>query len=172
MVSIILILLATATWVWHSLIIQHKPLEIAPDNWEHVKQQYPFPATDIGKEQLSHETAEVLLQSNPFSPLRKPISESEKGTTDTPSEPVAPPPKSLVFTYKGRVSIGGQERSIMQETTTKKTYFLQVGQAVAEFKVLDITQNQVVLSNLTTHEELVVSLASSAPPKKEMPTSP
>ena len=68
--------------------------------------------------------------------------------------------------------MGNQQRAIVEEGASHKTYFLQVGQTVAGFKVLDIGQKQVVLSNLATQEELVVSLASLTAPAQEAVKKP
>ena len=70
---------------------------------------------------------------------------------------VSGPPQ---FIYKGRINLGKKQRAVIEETTAKKTYFLEVGQAVAGFKVLDIQEKQVILSDPQTSKEVAVSLAS------------
>jgi hypothetical protein len=69
---------------------------------------------------------------------------------------VAASPK---FVYKGRINVGSRQRAILEDAAARKTYFLEVGQAVAGFKVLDIAENRVVLSDPQTNQEVVVSLS-------------
>ena len=60
------------------------------------------------------------------------------------------------FLYKGHVDLGKRQRAIVAETTTGKTYFLEVGQEVAGFKVLDISRTEVVLSDVKTAQQIVI----------------
>ena len=107
---------------------------------------------------LSTETVEALVRANPFSPQRRLKPPPSGGETGGGSgEPVAAPkPK---FFFKGRIDLGKRQRAIVEDTTSHKTYFLEVGQEVAGFKVLDIAENRVVLSDLQTKQEVVVSLS-------------
>ena len=169
----ILAVTAVAAWVWRATLVHARRMQLPPESWEQVKQQYPLPEAMTSVASLSVEAAQELLHINPFSPQRRPLSEPSQtsgasaGSAEGPAAPQAP-----AFLYKGRVFMGDQQRAIVEEGRIHKTYFLQVGQTVAGFKVLDIGQKQVVLSNLATQEELVVSLASSAAPTKEAATSP
>ena len=154
----ILAVFGLSAWGWHQAVVRSKPGRLPAESWEHVKQQYPLP-DELGiTDGLPVESAQAVVQANPFSQQRHPPVElgGQAGTA-----PPTPPPAAFVF--KGRVTIGSRERAIMEETASKKTYFLQVGQTVAGFKVLDIGQKSVLLSNLTTKEELVVAIASGKP---------
>ena len=121
----------------------------------------PPELTDAQK--VSPEIFEAIISANPFSPVRRiatPSGESRPG--EGPAELTAPPKPQ--FAYKGLIKLGNRQRAILEETTTHKTHFLEVGQEVAGFKVLDIAENRVVLSDPQTKEELVVSVASKASP--------
>ena len=114
---------------------------------------------------LSQEMADAVVRADPFSPQRRLVPPpATGGTGDREGSGDGGQPPQPAFTYKGRVHLGQRQRAIVEETTTRKTYFLEVGQEVAGFKVLDIAENQVVLSNLHTHEEVVVSLTTTALP--------
>ena len=110
------------------------------------------------------ETVEAVVQANPFSPQRRFV---PPPTTGGSAGAASPPIDKAQFLYKGQISVGKRQRAIMENTTTRKTHFLEVGQEVAGFKVLDIAQNQVVLSDLQLHEDVVVPLVTSAGPGGE-----
>ena len=156
------IILAVMAWGWQNTALRAKPIDIHPESWEHVKQQYPLPEERSPIQGPAVEPLDEMLHANPFSPERKPLQPvvAATGAPNAGALLAAAAPKAA-FIYKGRVTMGQQQRAIMEDTTTKKTFFLQVGQEVAGFKVLDITQKQVLLSDPNTHEEVVVSLASS-----------
>ena len=60
--------------------------------------------------------------------------------------------------------MGAVRRAIVEDAANKKTYFLQVGQEVAGFKVLDIDESQVILSDLNTQKQMVVSRSLATSP--------
>ena len=144
---------------WWQQRVRHAPVEgIAGDPWDKVKAQYPLPDEALEVPRLSPEAAASLVEANPFSPKRRFVppavgTGTQTGGVEQPPEPV--------FAYKGRINLGKRQRAVVEDTTTKKTYFLEVGQEVAGFKVLDISESEVLLSDLTTNEELVISLTSS-----------
>jgi hypothetical protein len=97
------------------------------------------------------------VKANPFSPQRRTAPpQTTSGAAGTSGAAAAKPATQLV--YKGRVSLGATQRAIVEDVTTKKTYFLQVGQEVAGYKVLDMAENEVVLSDVKTHETLQLRL--------------
>jgi hypothetical protein len=60
--------------------------------------------------------------------------------------------------------MGTKQRAVLQDVTSQKTYFLQLGQEVAGFKVLDIAENRVLLSDPHTQEEVVVPITTKPSP--------
>jgi len=168
-VSTITLALATAgiavlVWWWRSTMVRLEPVSVKGEPWTHVQEQYPMPQDISERSKLSPETSETILAANPFSPTRGAVPPSGDGGASSgggtaPAEP--PKPK---FTFKGLIKLGSRVRAIVEDATSQKTHFLEVGQEVAGFKVLDIAENQVLLSNLLTSEEVVVALTPKAAP--------
>jgi hypothetical protein len=150
---------ALATWSWQASVFRTHPTEVTEEAWGEVKDAYPLPQDAVPRAPFSAEMADAVVRANPFSPQRRfvPPPPSQGGAGGAP-EPIASPR----FIYKGQISVGGRQRAIVENTTAQKTHFLEVGQEVAGFKVLDITQNRVVLSDLQTHKDVVVPLVSTA----------
>ena len=153
------VVVALATWRWQASIFRAQPTRAIEDAWEQVKEAYPLPQDVAGRVPISAQTAEAVVRANPFSPQRRFVPPPPTQRTGGPlTEPLQP----AAFIYKGQISVGKRQRAILENTATQKTHFLEVGQEVAGFKVLDIAQTQVVVSNLHTHEDVVVPLVSSA----------
>lgn len=148
------------SWSWRRSVFA-TPAEHAPagERWDHVKQDYPIVQEPPHVAGLSQELLESVVRANPFSPTRNyiPPPADESGEA---GRQVSKPPVPL-FVYKGRINLGSKQRAIMEDTTTKKTYFLEVGQEVAGCKVLDITENRVVLSDPNTKKDVEILLMSS-----------
>lgn len=125
-----------------------------------------MPQTAVPRSPVTSNTLEAVVLANPFSSKRRaapvPSDSSEIPADAAPGTPDAKPQPT--FVYKGRIALGDRSRAIVEDRTTQKTYFVEVGQEVAGFKVLDMTENRVVLSDLQTRQEVVVSLTSSSPP--------
>lgn len=161
----------TGTWWWRVSVFRGTPVQVNRESWEHVKREYPFSEEVEAPQPLPKETLEAIVRANPFSPQRRPLT-PERGGGDGASGggvaegPEVPPQPQ--FVYKGRILVGQRPRAIVEDLTAKKTYFLEVGQAVAGFKVLDMTEKQVVLSDPQTHEDVVVSLT----PASRQPVQP
>ena len=158
-------LIAAGAWRWQVGVFRsvRSDPHLKADAWEHVKTQYPMPLEPSPPPALSTELFEAVVNANPFSPQR--------GTAGHPAAPEAggagggaAAPASPKFVYKGRINVGSHQRAILEDTAAHKTYFLEVGQAVAGFKVLDIAEKQVVLSDPQAQQELVVPLASKSGP--------
>jgi len=155
-----LIVVAAGAWRWHASVARAPEREVAGESWERVTQDFPMAEPPAEPAGLAEQAAETVLKANPFSPERRRVplpqggaAAGEGGASGQPLEPQAPQ-----FAFKGRVVLGTRQRAVVEETRTQKTYFLEVGQEVAGFKVLDIAENRVVLSHLQTNEEVVVSL--------------
>ena len=161
--TIALAVIASGTWWWQAGVFRAKPTEVKSDAWDHVKEDYPLVQEPSTPPRLSAEMVDALVHANPFSSQRRLVPPPSGGdATGAGAEAIEPPkPK---FAYKGHLNLGSRQRAIVEDTTTHKTHFLEVGQEVAGFKVLDITENRVVLSDLHTHEEIVLSVTSPASP--------
>src|SRR3989338_180803 len=153
-----LALLALGVWSWHAGVRQTQQADVPSDPWERVKEHYPMAQEPQETPAASSKVlAEAVGRATPFSPKRRavPPPMGAEGGMEGQAEalPLAP-----VFVYKGHINVGQRPRAIVENTATRKTHFLEVGQEVTGFKVLDITENRVVLSNLKTQEEVVVTL--------------
>ena len=153
--AVALALLTAVVWRWQAAVFHAPRDEVKHESWDHVKEAYPMPKEATDPPQLAPELVESVVRANPFSPNRRltPLAGGESGGRGGATTKPLP----LRFRYKGRINLGKQ-RAIVEETTTHKTYFLEVGQEVAGFKVLDIAENRVVLSDPQTRQEIVVSL--------------
>ena len=149
---------ALASWWWRATIFHAPRIEAGSEQWEPIKQAYPIPAATAETPGTSQAALETILQENPFSAQRHPVTATATGGEGEEPEPMeAPKPE---FAYRGRINMGQRQRAIMEDLRTKKTYFLEVGQVVATFKVLDITETQVLLSDPQRSETVVVPLTS------------
>ena len=154
-----LAVIAIGAWQWQLSVARSARAELKTEPWEQVKAQHPMPAEPAQTPALSPDVVEAVLAANPFSPQRKAVAAAAEGPGQAaPGQPVEPPAPQLL--YKGRINVGSSKRAIIEDTTAKKTYFLELGQAVAGFKVLDIGETQVVLSDPKSHENVIVPLAS------------
>ena len=147
---------AIAVVRWRSAIVRAERLEVAGESWEHVKADYPPPPEPSEPPALAAEIFDAVLQANPFSPQRLPASADGGAAAGGAAGQGVSAPIIPQFLYKGRVDLGKRQRAIVEETTTGKTYFLEVGQEVAGFKVLDISQTEVVLSDVKTAQQIVI----------------
>ena len=163
-VALSLAVVTVGVWRWRSSVFRSPRLQEASESWDQLKEAYPLPSGPQALPTLPNEVVDAVLHANPFSPQRRAVP-TDVGNPQQGggggSAPVAIGPPQ--FIYKGRIHLGKRQRAVIEETTSKKTYFLEVGQAVAGFKVLDIQENQVVLSDPQTSKEVVVSLASKEP---------
>ena len=152
--------LVMGVWGWRASVFRAERLPVNSESWDRVKTEYPLPDESAALSVLSAETAEAVVRANPFSPLRRFVPPPpDQGTDGKGGVPAVIPAQ---FAYKGRVNLGNRQRAILENLATHKTYFLEVGQEVAGFKVLDIAENRVVLSDPQTNKEVVVSLTSSS----------
>ena len=147
------------------LSIRHEQKNGLPkESWQRIKEEYPLPSEQVSDVVVPTETFTAFLAANPFSPQRRqlpPPSDQAGGSGEAGREAKPPAPK---FIYKGRMQLGSRQRAILEDSSIGKTYFLEVGQGVANFKVLDIDEKRVLLSDPLTHEEVAVSLTSTAGP--------
>ena len=156
------LLLVAAIWMWRAAVFRVQRVEVRDESWEHLKEDYPIPEEGGARAQLAVDLFTGMIQANPFSSERrlKPpppeiAGEGERGGTLPPAQK---------FVYKGQIKLGARVRAIVEDLAVKKPFFLEVGQEVAGCKVLDIAENRVLLSDLKTNEEIVVSLTSTTNP--------
>lgn len=156
-------LLTMAVWWWQQRVVHTRPAEIKDEAWVRVKEAYPLPAELTASTFASTGSVEAIIRTNPFSSKRRTVASPSGGAQDDGMGGGAsePPPKPQ-FIYKGRINVGSHQRAIVEDTTSHKTYFLEVGQEVAGFKVLDIAENRVLLSDLKTHNDVVVAISSTS----------
>ncbi|MBI1991722.1 MAG: hypothetical protein HYS71_00580 [Candidatus Omnitrophica bacterium] len=171
--AFVLVAVTAASWGWQRGIVRAAPVEVREEGWKRVKDEYPLASANQPPVSFSSATAEAVARANPFSPTRRvvprPISEgtgTEEGWEET-GEFLTP---RLI--YRGQIRVGQSLRAIMEDAATKKTHFLEVGQEVAGFKVLDMTQRQVIVWNFKTQEEVVVPLVSSTRFEREETAPP
>ena len=161
--TVVLAALAVGAWWWRAAVLQRQPTGLERDPWEHVRARYPHLEEDTAAASLSAEVFDAVVRANPFSSKRRavppPEASGEEGSEVAASEPGKPQ-----FSYKGRIALGSRQRAIVEDLSAKKTHFLEVGQEVAGFKVLDIEESRVLLSDLRTNEEVVLPIVTSSSP--------
>ena len=160
--AVVCMALALVAWQWQQAIRRRQPRAVVAEPWEHVKELFPTPDALEPPSATEAETLQRIVQANPFSRQRRHVAQPAEDTTETAQ---TPPPASFVF--KGRVVMGPKQRGILEDRRQKKTVFVQAGQEVSGFQVVDIKEEEMVLLNLETKEELHVPLASKTSPSKE-----
>ncbi len=153
-----LALLALMSWSWRSRVAHSSALDVPPQVWDHVRGQFPMPPAQEAAESDSSEALAGLVEANPFSSQRRQVLEGQANDRE------APGPAGPAFLYKGRIQLGARQRAIVEDRATGKTYFLEVGQEVAGHKVLDITEDRVILSAPDTQEHLELLLLPQSSP--------
>lgn len=151
------------SWGWRHAVIKAVPPAVPKESWEHVREQFPMPPDPSEPGRLTKETVDAVLQADPFLPDRgkQPVvSGAQPGNTESGPATVETP----TFAYKGRIALGQRQRAILEQLQTHKTHFLEVGQEVAGFKLLDIQDDRVILSDPQTHEEISILLSSKRKP--------
>lgn len=147
-------------WNWQQGLQRHLSAPTATEPWQQIRERYPMPAPFKPSPELSEAFLRSVVRANPFSPTRRQAAQDAGGDSGEASGPLAPPPPQFIF--KGRIVMGTKQRAVLEDATSKKTFFLQAGQEVAGFKVLDITENQVVLSNPNSQEPLLIKKETSS----------
>ena len=155
--AVLLLAALAGTWWWRSAISRIPPIELKDEPSDRVKEQFPVPQEDSEPPRVSAEMIESVVRANPFSPKRR-LAPPAAGGGAGPGASEGTAAAAPKFAYKGRINVGRQPRAIVEDTAAHKTYFLEVGQEVAGFKVLDIDEKRVVLSDPRTKEEIAVSL--------------
>lgn len=164
--AVCLAVIAAGAWQWQRGVFRAARAQdrLAVEPWEQVKTQYPLPTESSPAPVSSAELFDAVVGASPFSPQRRsPAGAAGGPEAGGPGGGTVKPP-APTFVYKGRINVGGSQRAIVEDATAHKTHFLEVGQEVAGFKVLDIAEKQVVLSDPQSQQELLVPLASKSGP--------
>ena len=149
--AIFTVALAIGGWWWRSQVMTSEAVEVPEQPWEPVRDRFPLPAAETEPLGTTGEALQQFIEANPFSPTRRYVPPPDAAEPKEPQEAQKPQ-----FVYKGRIQLGTRQRAILEDLTVRKTHFLEVGQQVAGYKVLDISENQVLLSDLQTDEEVAV----------------
>ncbi len=162
--SLMLGLMVAIAWRWHAVVFRSMPAETSPPR--PARAAAPVMALFEEPEEVpavSRAVIESVVRANPFSSERgtRPPASTEAAARESAAK-AAKEPAAPQFAYKGRIDVGQRRRAIVEDLATRKTYFLEVGQSVAGFKVLDITERQVVLSHPQTNEAVVVSSTTAS----------
>ena len=162
--SVSLAVAALAVVRWRVVAVRGERVEAAGESWDRVKDAYPILQEEPSQAVPGLEPAwvDAVLHANPFSPQRRPVGAEDLEETARDAGGSAGAAITPQFLYKGHINLGQRQRAIVEETTNGKTYFLEVGQEVAGFKVLDISQTQVVLSDTKTAQQMVIMLKAEA----------
>ena len=164
--ALALVAATAAVWWWQISVFRTPQVDVREEMWKRVKDEYPIVNDNQPTASFSLENAAAVARANPFSPTRhvvpRSVPEGKEGGGGEAGEFLTPR-----FIYRGHIRVGQSQRAILEDAATKKTHFLEVGQEVAGFKVLDIAQQQVVLWNVKTQERVVVSLVSATSPEGE-----
>lgn len=153
-------------WWWKAQVLMQTGMLAGRDEpSDQIRADFPLPPDALEPARIPDGMLEGIVRANPFDIERRKKALDAASPAGAPRAVVEPPQPQ--FIYKGRVNLGARQRAILEDTTSRKTHFLEVGQEVAGCKLLDIQETQVVLSTLNSNEQVVVTLAatgrSSAP---------
>lgn len=102
----------------------------------------------------------LLLQRSPFYRVR-----SEEKIGKVEPIPVKEPPKKSIVKYKGRVIMGSKVMVIIEDEGTGKSFFVEEGDMVGDFLVLNIDEKRVVLKK-KSGEEVILNAVKKEDEKK------
>ena len=161
--ALVFALAAGAAWRWQEAVRHRHPVSALTESWEQAQEQFPMPPplssdADSSGTGRPRESLLEVVKANPFSPQRRTVPPSQPSAASAGGASTSSAAQAATLMYKGRVALGATQRAIVEDVAAKKTYFLQVGQEVAGYKVLDISETEVVLSSSTTQETLTLRL--------------
>ncbi len=155
--ALVLALAAGAAWRWQDTVRHRHPVSALTESGAQAQEQFPMPTfVPAGLDRPGQSLIEVV-KANPFSPQRRTVPPSLPSAS-AGGAGASSATQAATLVYKGRVALGATRRAIVEDMAAKKTYFLQVGQEVAGYKVLDISDTEVILSNVQTKDPLVLRL--------------
>jgi len=164
------VVLAVGALVWSRSAPHRRDHPAVEEPWEHVRERFPLQESLKAVPEVSEAWLAAVMRANPFSSKRR---DAAAASVPNPSQPPPPPPPPpALFMYKGRVQMGSKERAVLEDATSKKTYFVEPSQKIAGFEVLEILEDRVVLSNLQTGEALTVQLSAKESAKSQKKDQP
>ena len=163
MLAALVAAVAGALWIWDHALTARASSTATDASASAVRERFPMPASFHPPDEEASVLLRAAAETNPFSPQRgqPPPAVSVPGAG---ASGMSAPPPAPIFVLKGIVAMGSVRRAILEDASAKKTYFLQVGQEVAGFKVLDIDESRVILSDLNTQKQMVVSRSPTTGP--------
>lgn len=158
-----LVVVAAVTWQWRATVFRTERAALERESWAGIQEEFPLPAEARPSiTGLPPAAVDATAAANPFSPQRRKVPAATGGGETGSESPGTTNPAQPQFTYKGRILVGPRQRAVVEDLTSRKTHFLEVGQEVAGFKVLDIAESQVLLSDPRTGSEVVLTLNKPA----------
>lgn len=164
--ALLMLAAATGAWWWRVSLSDAAMIELPVQSWKAAESRYPMPEEVPMKDELTQKVLSELVEANPFSPQRRhvPPPAATVRAVPTPSEAVE---EQVMLRFKGLIQLGTRQRAIIENSGEGKTHFLEVGQGVAGYKLLDIAESQVLLSDVNTGEEVTLFRASESAPAKK-----
>lgn len=151
------------TWQWRAGVVRTERAAPDRESWAGIQDEFPLPGDSRPAiTGLPPAAVESTTAANPFSPQRRTVPDTAGGGEGQTGSTGTQAPAGPQLTFKGRILVGPRQRAVVEDLTAKKTHFLEVGQEVAGFKVLDIAEAQVLLSDPRTGSEVVLTLKQPA----------
>ena len=156
--AIVASLLTAMAAVWQHRMTRRMGPSSETESWQQVRERFPMPAETTTAPPFAEGLPDMIVQANPFSSDRRPPASPASSTTTQAAAPVP-----ARFAYKGRIMMSGTPRAIMEDVAKKKTHFVQVGQELQGYRVEEIQERAVIVSDLATQESRVIPLATKSP---------
>ena len=162
--ALLMLAAAAGAWRWRAGLSDAATIELPVQSWKAAESRYPMPEEVPMEDELTQEVLSGLVEANPFSPQRRYVPEA--ATVRAIPTPSATVEEQGMLRFKGLIQLGTRQRAIIENVGEKKTHFLEIGQEVAGYKLLDIKESQVLLSDLSMGEEVTLFRASESAPAR------
>lgn len=161
--ALLMLAALAGAWWWRVGLSDAAMIELPVQSWKAAESRYPMPEEAPMEDGLTQEVLSGIVEANPFSPQRRHVPEPAATIRALPtaSQTVE---EQVMLRFKGLIQLGTRKRAIIENSGDQKTHFLEVGQQVAGYKLLDITESQVLLSHVSTGEEVTLFRASEYAP--------
>ena len=139
---------------------QYRNLGVLPRVPDARRLEQTFPVTPLALEVLQ-QTEDFgaytpLIEQDPFVRVQTPNSAA--------SPAAAPSPAEATLRFRGRVVLGGRQMAVIESTDAHETFFVGVGQEIQGLKVVDITEERVIVSK-TPDQQITLRLADESRPR-------
>jgi hypothetical protein len=141
------------------------PLKLTQEESEELAQRNKkLPLADSRKEEYTR----TLRNNSPFFAYEPPKPPEVVGPPSSGPKPPAKETSSAGrFVYHGRGLLKGEEVAVIEDTLSKETVFLGVANKLAGiFLLKSFSEEQAVLKNMQTKEEIVIRLLEESPEDK------